>query len=127
MGRKNNRIVKAQDKNFEKFIKNFMEENKERVINNRKETSYLPPQKSFKPQLKEVQIDYEKRNRERLEYVKKQLDHLNIQYHVLNEEKTFIECNKKDTNNWIKFYASSGTILGYRDLRGVKALISLLI
>lgn len=127
MGRKNNRLVKSQDKNFEKFVKNFMEEQKGRLVNDHKETPYLPPQRNFKVQPEEVQVDYEKRNRERLEYVKKQLDYLNIQYHVLNEEKTFIECNKKGTNDWIKFYASSGTILGYRDLRGVKSLISLLI
>lgn len=118
MGRKNNRLVSLPDKRFDNFAKSFMEEKKkqkqkEEVIHYNKRPDYFRP----------VQ-DYRK---ERLEYAIQQLEANDISYHVINEEKTFMECQRKHyPNQWIKFYASSGYIMG-SESRGIKTLIKILL
>ena len=131
MGRKNNRIVKTQDKNFDKFIKSFMTEQKDNKINkeqfhaNQKKIP-VDYRKDNRDKKLDTPIDYSKRNKERLDYTVNQLKMNNIEYHIINEDKTFIECKRISDNSWLKYYASSGCILGYPDFRGVKSLIMLL-
>jgi hypothetical protein len=147
MGRKNKRISKGIDKNFEKFVKSFMSEQKDEIKkepnhkvfmnmnNSKKESDYhnynnrLTNDKKYnstKDNNNFDVVDIKKRNKERLEYAKQQLELNNIQYHVIDEEKTFIECKRISDNSWLKYYASSGCILGYPDFRGIKSLIMLL-
>ncbi len=150
MGRKNKRINKDIDKNFEKFVKSFMSEQKDEI---KKEPSYkvfmfmnnskkdfnhhnynnrLTNDKSYYNTKDNNNnnnfndVDIKKRNKERLEYAKQQLELNNIKYHIIDEEKTFMECFRPSNNDWIKFYASSGYIIGYPDFRGIKTLIRLL-
>ena len=131
MGRKNNRIVKTQDKNFDKFIKSFMSEQKDNKINkeqfhaNQKKIP-VDYRKDNRDKKLNTPIDYSKRNKERLDYAVNQLEMNNIEYHIINEDKTFIECKRISDNSWLKYYASSGCILGYPDFRGIKSLIMLL-
>ena len=131
MGRKNNRIVKTQDKNFDKFIKYFMSEQKDNKINkeqlhaNQKKIP-VDYKKDNRYKKLDTPIDYSKRNKERLDYAVNQLEMNNIEYHIINEDKTFIECKRISDNSWLKYYASSGCILGYPDFRGIKSLIMLL-
>ena len=131
MGRKNNRIVKTQDKNFDKFIKSFMTEQKDNKINkeqfhaNQKKIP-VDYRKDNRDKKLDTPIDYSKRNKERLDYAVNQLEMNNIEYHIINEDKTFIECKRISDNSWLKYYASSGCILGYPDFRGIKSLIMLL-
>ena len=131
MGRKNNRIEKTPDKNFDKFVKSFMTEQKDNKINkeqihaNQKKIP-VDYRKDNRDKKLDTSVDYSKRNKERLEYAIQQLELNNIEYHIINEETTLIECHKKGTNMWIKYYASSGFIMGFRDFRGIKTLIELL-
>ena len=131
MGRKNNRIVKTEDKNFDKSIKSFMTEQKDNKINkeqfhaNQKKIP-VDYRKDNRDKKLDTPIDYSKRNKERLDYAVNQLEMNNIEYHIINEDKTFIECKRISDNSWLKYYASSGCILGYPDFRGIKSLIMLL-
>ena len=131
MGRKNKRIVKTQDKNFDKFIKSFMTEQKDNKINkeqfhaNQKKIP-VDYRKDNRDKKLDIPIDYSKRNKERLDYAVNQLEMNNIEYHIINEDKTFIECKRISDNSWLKYYASSGCILGYPDFSGIKSLIMLL-
>lgn len=131
MGRKNNRIVKTQDKNFDKFVKSFMTEQKDNKINkeqlhvNQKKIP-VDYRKDNRDKKFDTPIDYSKRNKERLDYAVNQLEMNNIEYHIINEDKTFIECKRISDNSWLKYYASSGCILDYPDFRGIKSLIMLL-
>lgn len=128
MGRKNNRVVKTQDKNFDKFIKSFMieqKDNKEQFHSNQRKVP-VDYRKTNPDKKYDSSIDYTKRNKDRLEYAINQLELNNIEYHVIDKDATFLECRKVNTNSWLKYYASSGCILGYRDVRGIKALIELL-
>ena len=131
MGRKNNRIVQTQDKYFDKFIKSFMSEQKDNKINkeqfhaNQKKIP-VDYRKDNRDKKLNTPIDYSKRNKERLDYAVNQLEMNNIEYHIINEDKTFIECKRISDNSWLKYYASSGCILGYPDFRGIKSLIMLL-
>jgi len=114
MGRKNNRLVAIPDKKFDKFVKSFMEEQRQQ----KEEKEHRRPI-YFRPEQ-----DYRK---ERLEYAIQQLEANGIPYHVINEEKTFMECQRKNyPNQWIKFYASSGYIMG-SESRGIRSLINLLL
>ena len=115
MGRKNNRLVATPDKKFDKFAKSFMEEQRKQKEEERRDRR----PEYFRP----VQ-DYRK---ERLDYAIQELEANGISYHIINEEKTFMECQRKNhPNQWIKYYASSGYIMGYPDFRGIKALIKIL-
>lgn len=105
MGRKNKRIERIPDKKFQKFTKNFMAEQQRK-----QERSY-------------TQEDW---NKKHFECAIEQLELNNIEYAIINEEKTFIECRRGNSNSWIKYYASSGYIMGYPDFRGINALIMLL-
>lgn len=121
MGRKNKRIITQNDKSFEKFLKNFESEKNQKNIRQQQTV----PIKKQEP-IKDTNIDYEKRNLERLEYVKKQLDLFEIQYRVVDEKTTLIYCNRKSDGYVIKYYASNGFIVGHRDFRGINSLIQLL-
>lgn len=114
MGRKNNRLVATPDKKFDKFVKSFMEEQKkQKEEEQHKKLDYFKSEQDYK--------------KERLEYAIRQLEANGIPYHVINEEKTFMECQRKNhPNQWIKFYASSGYIMG-SESRGIKALIQILL
>ena len=134
MGRKNKRMNKAQDKNFEKFMKTFMEEQQQdkkkfRSSNMQKTPANNNYQKDIKRnELENIDnnIDYSERNKERLAYAKQQLDSANINYKVVDENSTLIYCNRKSDNYVIKYYASNGFIVGFPDFRGIRSLLMLL-
>lgn len=128
MGRKNRRMNERTDKKFDKFLKSFAAEQQE--LEHKKEQKVIQKKmittneyKNYKERIKERNKEQDKK---RLEYAIQQLELNNIEYHILNEENTFIECRKLNTNMWIKYFASSGYIMGFRDFRGIKTLIELL-
>ena len=128
MGRKNKRMNERTDKKFDKFLKSFAAEQQEQE--HKKEQKVIQKKmittneyKNYKERIKERNKEQDKK---RLEYAIQQLELNNIEYHIINKETTLIECLKKDTNMWIKYYASSGYIMGFRDFRGIKTLIRLL-
>lgn len=124
MGRKNKRVNKTPDKSFDKFVKSFMNE-KEHKEDKREQKAVQKKLIKTDKYKKYVERDKEQ-DKKRLEYAIQQLELNNIEYHIINEEMTLIECRKKDTGMWIKYYASSGYILGFRDFRGIRTLIELL-
>lgn len=99
--------------------------NKEQIHANQKKIP-VDYRKDNRDKKLDTPIDYSKRNKERLDYAVNQLEMNNIEYHIINEDKTFIECKRISDNSWLKYYASSGCILGYPDFRGIKSLIMLL-
>lgn len=121
MGRKNKRINKTPDKSFDKFVKSFMNEKEQK-----KEQKAVQKKLIKTDQYKRYVERDKEQDKKRLEYAIQQLELNNIEYHIIDEESTMIECHKKDTNMWIKYYASSGFIMGFRDFRGIKTLIELL-
>lgn len=128
MGRKNRRMNERTDKKFDKFLKSFAAEQQE--LEHKKEQKVIQKKMITTNEYKNYKEHIKKRNKEqdkkRLEYAIQQLELNNIEYHILNEENAFIECRKLNTNMWIKYFASSGYIMGFRDFRGIKTLIELL-
>lgn len=125
MGRKNKRINKTPDKSFDKFVKSFMNE-KEHKYEDKKEQKTVQKKLIKTDQYRRYVERDKEQDKKRLEYAIQQLELNNIEYHIIDEETTMIECHKKGTNMWIKYYASSGFIMGFRDFRGIKTLIELL-
>lgn len=125
MGRKNKRINKTPDKSFDKFVKSFMNE-KEHKYEDKKEQKTVQKKLIKTDQYRRYVERDKEQDKKRLEYAIQQLELNNIEYHIINKENTFIECRKKDTNMWIKYYASSGYIMGFHNFRGIKTLIELL-
>ena len=121
MGRKNKRVNKTPDKSFDKFVKSFMNEKEQK-----KEQKAVQKKLIKTDQYKRYVERNKEQDKKRLEYAIQQLELNNIEYHIIDEESTMIECHKKGTNMWIKYYASSGYIMGFRDFRGIKTLIRLL-
>ena len=113
MGRKNKRIETQPDREFERFTKTFMNEQYKKNCSSSSSTR----------KYSDSELEFNKRQ---LEYAKQQLEFYDIEYHVINETTTFMECRRGNSNSWIKYYASSGYIMGYPDFRGIKTLIMLL-
>lgn len=113
MGRKNRRMEPQRDKRFEKFARTFMDEQYKKNCSSPSSTR----------KYSESELEFHRRQ---LEYAKQQLELNDIEYHVINETTTFMECRRGNSNSWIKYYASSGYIMGYPDFRGIKTLIMLL-
>lgn len=129
MGRKNKRANEKVDKKFEKFLKNFTIEQQEQE--HKKEQKVIQKKmvttKQYENYTERIKEHNKEQDKKRLEYAIQQLELNNIEYHIINKETTLIECRKKDTNTWIKYYASSGYIMGFHNFRGIKTLIELLI
>lgn len=121
MGRKNKHVNKTPDKSFDKFVKSFMNEKEQK-----KEHKAVQKKLIKTDQYKRYVERDKEQDKKRLEYAIQQLELNNIEYHIIDEKTTMIECHKKGTNMWIKYYASSGFIMGFRDFRGIKTLIELL-
>ena len=121
MGRKNKRVNKTPDKSFDKFVKSFINEKEQK-----KEHKVVQKKLIKTEQYKRYEERNKEQDKKRLEYAIQQLELNNIEYHIINKETTLIECRKKDTNMWIKYYASSGYIMGFYNFRGIKTLIELL-
>lgn len=121
MGRKNKHVNKTPDKSFDKFVKSFMNEKEQK-----KEQKVVQKKLIKTEQYKRYEERNKEQDKKRLEYAIQQLELNNIEYHIINKENAFIECRKKDTNMWIKYYASSGYIMGFHNFRGIKTLIELL-
>ena len=129
MGRKNKRDTTSQDKNWDKFVKSVLSDGTTKTVERidrmvkRHESNSKPTSSSQPKQL----IDYATRNKERLNYAIKQVNSLGIKYEVLDESLTLMVCYCKEDDTPIKYYASSGCIIGHPDSRGIKALLSLLL
>lgn len=63
---------------------------------------------------------------ERIEYAIRQLEANNIEYVVKNASNGHFHCRRKSDDTLVQFWAGTGKILGYGNLRGIHALIDLL-
>lgn len=135
MGRKNKRDAISQDKNWDKFVKSIVSENSanqtskvvkrtDRMVKEYNLSTISTSSLESKPT---SSIDYTARNKERLDYAIKQCNSLGIRYEVLDESLTLMVCYHKGCNTPIKYYASSGCVIGHPDSRGIKALLFLLL
>lgn len=64
--------------------------------------------------------------RDRIQYAMKQFDANNIEYVLKNESTGHFHCRRQSDDRLIQFWAGTGTIMGYPNVRGVHALIRLL-
>lgn len=110
MGRKNRRIQTTPDRNFIKFMESINKRNRDVV-----------------PVKKTRQYDsIEDRNRDRLNYAIEQFQRERIQYEVLNEEKGVAKVYHQSTGDEYIFYASTGTLRGVENLRGLRNVLEFL-
>lgn len=62
----------------------------------------------------------------RIEYAIAQFEECGIEYQLKNEQTGHFHCRRKCDDKLFQFYAGTGTIVGYRNERGVHALIKML-
>ena len=65
------------------------------------------------------------KNPERIAYAIKQFKIHGIEYELKNETTGHFHCRKKADHSLIQFYAGTGKIMGYSNLRGIKNLIKI--
>ena len=65
------------------------------------------------------------KNPERIAYAKKQLEEHGIEYTLKNEATGHFHCRRKSDDSLIQFWAGTGKIMGYTNLRGIHNLIRL--
>lgn len=63
---------------------------------------------------------------ERIKYAAEQFEKHGISYELKNSETGHFHCRRKSDNRLFQFYAGTGKIMGYDQIRGIKALIRLL-
>ena len=129
MGRKNKRLETKPDNKFDKFVKSFMAE--QQIRQQQKDNAYTGTGRFVQHYINNTSsiVDetvIKKRNEERLEYAIQRLIAEDIKHRVMVKEDTLLYCFRKSDNYIIKYYASTGCIVGYRDFRGIDALIMLL-
>lgn len=62
---------------------------------------------------------------ERVEYAIKQLEDHNIEYSLKNASIGHFHCRRKSDDALIQFWAGTGKIMGYDNLRGIHNLIKI--
>lgn len=67
------------------------------------------------------------KNPDRIEYAVHQFEMNNIEYALKNAQTGHFHCRRKSDDKLFQFWAGTGKILGYDRLRGVHALIKLLL
>lgn len=65
------------------------------------------------------------KNPDRIAYAIEQLEKHNIEYVVKNEQTGHFHCRRKSDDALIQFWAGTGKIMGYQNLRGIHNLIKI--
>lgn len=65
------------------------------------------------------------KNPDRIAYAIKQLEQHGIEYTLKNEATGHFHCHRKTDDKLIQFWAGTGKIMGYTNLRGIHNLIRL--
>ena len=65
-------------------------------------------------------------NHERIEFAIRQFEKYNIEYVLKNESSGHFHCRRKSDDKLFQFWAGTGKILGYDDIKGIHRLIKLL-
>ena len=65
------------------------------------------------------------KNPDRIAYAMKQLEQHGIEYTLKNEATGHFHCHRKTDDKLIQFWAGTGKIMGYANLRGIHNLIRL--
>lgn len=65
-------------------------------------------------------------NPNRIQYAIQQFEKHNIEYVLKNETTGHFHCRRKSDDKLFQFYAGTGKIMGYDNIRGIHSLISLL-
>ena len=65
------------------------------------------------------------KNPDRIAYAVKQLEQHGIEYTLKNEATGHFHCHRKTDDKLIQFWAGTGKIMGYTNLRGIHNLIRL--
>lgn len=65
------------------------------------------------------------KNPDRIAYAEKQLEQHGIEYTLKNEATGHFHCRRKTDDKLIQFWAGTGKIMGYTNLRGIHNLIRL--
>ena len=74
---------------------------------------------------KEIHRQRVAKNPERIAYAIKQLEQNGIEYTLKNEATGHFHCRRKTDDTLIQFWAGTGKIMGYENLRGIHNLIKL--
>lgn len=62
---------------------------------------------------------------DRVAYAEKLLEQHGIKYELKNKEIGHFHCWRKSDNKLVQFWAGTGKIMGYKNARGIKSLISI--
>jgi hypothetical protein len=65
------------------------------------------------------------KNPDRIAYAIEQLEKHNIEYVVKNEQTGHFHCRRKSDDALIQFWAGTGKIMGYQNLRGIHNIIKI--
>lgn len=76
---------------------------------------------------KEMHEERVSKNVERIDYAIEQFKKNNIEYSLKNVQTGHFHCRRKSDDKLFQFWAGTGKILGYDRLRGIHALIKLLL
>lgn len=66
------------------------------------------------------------KNSERIQFAINQFEKHEIEYILKNEQTGHFHCRRKSDDKLIQYWAGTGKILGYSNLRGIHSLIKLL-
>lgn len=66
------------------------------------------------------------KNPDRIAYAIQQFRNHGIEYQLKNEQTGHFHCWRKSDNRLFQFYAGTGKIQGFSNIRGIRALIKLL-
>lgn len=80
----------------------------------------------LKEHAKQIHKDRVAKNPERIAYAIKQFELHGIEYQLKNEQTGHFHCWRKSDDKLFQFYAGTGKIQGYPNIRGIHNLIGLL-
>lgn len=66
------------------------------------------------------------KNPDRIEYAIKQFEKHDIEYELKNAQTGHFHCRQKSDDKLFQFYAGTGKIQGFNNVRGIHALIRML-
>ena len=80
-----------------------------------------------KPELKKQYDERIAKTPDHVMYAIKQFEKHNIEYTLKNEATGHFHCRRKKDDELFQFWAGTGKILGYTTVRGIHALIHMLV
>lgn len=75
---------------------------------------------------KKVHTERVAKNPDRVAYAIKQFERHNIEYVLKNAQTGHFHCRRQSDDKLFQFYAGTGKIQGYKTIRGIHNLISIL-